>query len=109
VGATVNLPLPLGATDEEVLARYASEAFPVLERFQPELLLISAGFDAHERDPLAGCRMTTGGLATLTAQLLDGATRWCEGRAVIVTEGGYDLMALEACLTAVVEVAGASR
>jgi acetoin utilization deacetylase AcuC-like enzyme len=109
LGYTVNLPLPLGATDDDVLDRYAREAFPVLERFQPELLLISAGFDAHERDPLAGCRMTTGGLATLTARLIAGASRWCEGRVVLVTEGGYDLTALEACLSAVVEVAGETR
>jgi acetoin utilization deacetylase AcuC-like enzyme len=109
LGYTVNLPLPLGATDDEVLDRYEREAFPVLDRFQPQLLLISAGFDAHERDPLAGCRMTTEGLATLTARLLAGASRWCDGRAVLATEGGYDLEALDACLTAVVRVADATR
>ena len=108
-GATLNLPLPLGSTDEDVLGRYEREAFPALERFRPELLLVSAGFDAHERDPLAGCRMTTAGLATLTARLVDGATRWCDGRVVLATEGGYDLAALEACLTAVIDVAGAPR
>ena len=109
LGATLNLPLPLGSTDEDVLGRYEREAFPALERFRPELLLVSAGFDAHERDPLAGCRMTTAGLATLTARLVDGATRWCDGRVVLATEGGYDLAALEACLTAVIDVAGAPR
>jgi len=109
LGYTVNLPLPLGATDDEVLDRYEREAFPVLDRFQPQLLLISAGFDAHERDPLAGCRMTTDGLATLTARLLAGASRWCDGRVVLATEGGYDLEALDACLTAVVRVADATR
>lgn len=109
IGATLNLPLPLGATDEDVLGRYEREAFPALERFRPELLLVSAGFDAHERDPLAGCRMTTEGLATLTARLVDGATRWCDGRVVLATEGGYDLASLEACLTAVIDVAGAPR
>jgi acetoin utilization deacetylase AcuC-like enzyme len=109
LGYTVNLPLPLGATDEDVLDRYEREAFPVLDRFQPQLLLISAGFDAHERDPLAGCRMTTDGLSTLTARLLAGASRWCDGRVVLATEGGYDLEALDACLTAVVRVADATR
>lgn len=109
VGYTVNLPLPLGATDEEVLTRYEREAFPVLDRFRPEVLLISAGFDAHERDPLAGCRMTTAGLATLTARLLDGASRWCEGRVVLATEGGYDLSVLDDCLTAVIAAARAAR
>jgi acetoin utilization deacetylase AcuC-like enzyme len=109
LGYTVNLPLPLGATDDEVLDQYEREAFPVLNRFQPQLLLISAGFDAHERDPLAGCRMTTDGLATLTARLLAGASRWCDGRVVLATEGGYDLEALDACLTAVVRVADATR
>ena len=59
--------------------------------FGPSLLMISAGFDAHERDPLAGCRMSTDGFRALTALLVGAADRLCEGRVVLVTEGGYDL------------------
>ena len=67
--------------------------------------MISAGFDAHERDPLAGCRMTTEGFAALAALLFDAADRLCEGRVVLVTEGGYDLGALGDSLQAVVDAA----
>jgi len=68
--------------------------------------MISAGFDAHERDPLAGCRMSTEGFRVLTGLLVGAANRLCEGRVVIVTEGGYDLKAIAECLQAVVDVAG---
>ncbi|MEZ5284492.1 MAG: histone deacetylase [Vicinamibacterales bacterium] len=105
-GFTLNLPLEAGTGDAEVLDRYTHKVVPALEAFQPSLLLISAGFDAHERDPLGGCRMTTEGFARLTQLLLASADRLCEGRTVLVTEGGYDLTALEECLEAVIEVAG---
>jgi acetoin utilization deacetylase AcuC-like enzyme len=106
LGYTLNLPLAAGATDADVMARYDREALPALERFGPSLILVSAGFDAHERDPLAGCRMTTAGFRTLTGRLVAAADRACEGRIVFVTEGGYDLTALGECLQAVIEVAG---
>lgn len=109
LGYTLNLPLEVGATDEDVIPRYEREVLPALERFGPDLLLVSAGFDAHERDPLAGCRMTTAGIARLTAMLLDAADRLCGGRAVVVTEGGYDLTALEECLQSVLDVASGHR
>jgi acetoin utilization deacetylase AcuC-like enzyme len=100
----VNLPLQAGARDADVMGRYQREALPALDRFKPDLLMISAGFDAHERDPLAGCRMTTGGFRALTALLIEAADRLCQGRVVLVTEGGYDLTALDECLQAVIDV-----
>jgi acetoin utilization deacetylase AcuC-like enzyme len=60
--------------------------------------LISAGFDAHERDPLARMRLSTAGYAALTKSLCEIADKHCHGRIVAVTEGGYDLPALKACL-----------
>ena len=93
LGYTLNLPIAVGATDADVMRRYETEALPALERFRPDLLMISAGFDAHERDPLAGCRMTTDGFRALTALLVGAADRLCDGRVVMVTEGGYDLAA----------------
>lgn len=105
LGYTLNLPLEAGARDADVLARYEGEAVPALDRFRPDLLMVSAGFDAHERDPLAGCRMTTAGFRALTTLLVRAAERLCEGRMVLVTEGGYDLTALGECLQAVVDVA----
>ena len=102
-GFTLNLPLDAGATDADVLRRYEKEALPAIERFRPELLMVSAGFDAHERDPLAGCRMTTDGFRRLTTLLAGAADRLCQGRIVLVTEGGYDLTALGECLEAVID------
>ncbi|MCC7178716.1 MAG: histone deacetylase [Acidobacteria bacterium] len=103
LGFTLNLPLEAGSADRDVIRRYEREAVPKLEWFKPDLLLVSAGFDAHERDPLAGCRMTTDGYRRLTELLVSAADRLCEGRVVVVTEGGYDLAALTECLDAVLD------
>jgi len=104
LGFTLNLPVEIGAMDRDVLPLYEHQALPALERFQPQLLMISAGFDAHERDPLAGCRMSTAGFRDLTRLLLAAGDRLCEGRVVLVTEGGYDVTALADCLGAVIDV-----
>jgi acetoin utilization deacetylase AcuC-like enzyme len=108
-GFTVNLPLEAGATDGDYDAVFKSVVIPVLDQFRPELLMISAGFDAHERDPLARMRLSTPGYANLTRMLCDAADRLCHGRIVAVTEGGYDLVALKACLQSTIEIlSGAS-
>jgi acetoin utilization deacetylase AcuC-like enzyme len=67
--------------------------------------MISAGFDAHELDPLGQLRMTTEGFGRLTTMLLRLADEVCEGRVVLVTEGGYDLNAVSQCLTVVIKSA----
>ena len=103
-GFTLNLPLDAGATDAQVTEVYAGRAFPALRSFRPELILVSAGFDAHERDPLGGLRMTTAGFRQLTADLVALADELCDGRIVLVTEGGYDTFALAECLQAVIDV-----
>jgi acetoin utilization deacetylase AcuC-like enzyme len=97
-GFTVNLPLDAGATDADYERVYTRIAFPVLRQFKPELILISAGFDAHQRDPLAGMRLTTEHFGRLTAQIAALADEVCGGRLVATTEGGYDLQALGASL-----------
>jgi len=104
-GFTLNVPLTMGDRDEVVERKYAELVLPRLHQFQPELLMISAGFDAHEMDPLGQLRMTAPGFARLTRALLDVADECCEGRAVLVTEGGYDLQALSDSLDAVIAVA----
>jgi acetoin utilization deacetylase AcuC-like enzyme len=97
-GFTLNLPLPAGTTDAQYAAVYESRVVPALEQFRPELVLVSAGFDAHERDPLAGMRMTTAGYVRLI-RVLDAAARRVSGRRpALVTEGGYHLVALRECL-----------
>jgi acetoin utilization deacetylase AcuC-like enzyme len=95
-GFTVNIPLEAGATDADYDAAYREIALPVLEQFAPQLTLISAGYDAHEADPLASMRMTAGGYARILARLRSAATR--SGALALVTEGGYDLPALRECL-----------
>jgi acetoin utilization deacetylase AcuC-like enzyme len=102
LGFTLNIPLDAGAKDDEIEAKYATQVLPVLRDFKPDLLMISAGFDAHELDPLGQLRMTTEGFGRLTAMLLGVADELCEGRVVLVTEGGYDLNALKQCLEIVI-------
>jgi acetoin utilization deacetylase AcuC-like enzyme len=105
-GYSVNLPLEVGAADEDYRIIFAEVVDPVLERFRPDVILVSAGFDAHERDPIAGMRLTTGAFAAMTAQLRSAADRLCAGRLAAVTEGGYDLRAFEDSLLAVIDVLG---
>jgi acetoin utilization deacetylase AcuC-like enzyme len=99
-GYTINLPLAAGATDADYELVYAKLALPILRRFKPELILISAGFDAHMDDPLAGMRVTSRYFGHLTAAIATVADECCNGRLVAVTEGGYDLTALAESLRA---------
>ena len=87
-GFTVNVPLEAGSTDGDYGEVFKAIVIPVIDQFRPELMLIYAGFDAHERDPLARMRLSTAGYATLTKSLCDAADRYCHGRIVAVTEGG---------------------
>jgi acetoin utilization deacetylase AcuC-like enzyme len=103
VGFTLNIPLDAGAKNDDVERAYAEQVIPAVRGFKPDLLMISAGFDAHEMDPLGQLRMTTGGFGRLTKTLVDLAAEVCDGRVVLVTEGGYDLKALSDSLTAVIE------
>jgi acetoin utilization deacetylase AcuC-like enzyme len=102
-GFTINLPLEAGAVDEDYRTVFADVIVPVLRQFEPDLVILSAGFDAHERDPLGGMRLTTESFAAMTSELRAVAEECCRGRMVAVTEGGYDLQALAASLDAVVE------
>jgi acetoin utilization deacetylase AcuC-like enzyme len=103
-GFTLNLPLTIGTPDLEIERLYASLVVPKVRAFKPDLLMISAGFDAHEDDPLGQLRLTTAGFGRLTRSLLDLADEVCEGKVVLVTEGGYDAHALAACLRTVIDV-----
>jgi acetoin utilization deacetylase AcuC-like enzyme len=103
-GATLNVPLEAGTKDDEFIAAYEKQVVPALEAFKPEVMLISAGFDAHERDPLGGLRVTTAGYMAVVKLLRDTATRIAGGRIAFVTEGGYDLGALQECLEKTSEV-----
>jgi acetoin utilization deacetylase AcuC-like enzyme len=103
-GATLNVPLAAGTGDEAFVGAYRDRILPALEAFAPEVLLVSAGFDAHRLDPLGGLRVTTDGYREVVS-LLDGASaRLCARRAAWVTEGGYHLGALGECLEATIDV-----
>jgi acetoin utilization deacetylase AcuC-like enzyme len=92
----VNAPLPPGATGAQFRAAWTNIILPALDKFAPELLLVSAGFDAHKADPLAQLRLETADFGWITERLLEIAERHCQGRLVSVLEGGYDLDALAA-------------
>ena len=103
-GFTFNVPLAAGANDADYDLVFRSLITPVLRSFSPELLIVSAGYDAHERDPLAGMRVTTQGYAAMTRHLLAVAAECCQGRLAAVVEGGYDLQALTECLESTIQI-----
>lgn len=104
VGTTLNAPLEAGASDADHALLWNTVIDPALERFAPDLLIVSAGFDAHQDDPLGSQRVTTTGFRAWLAAIRARAQRSCGGRVAVVTEGGYDLPALRACLDATVDV-----
>jgi len=100
-GATINVGLPGGSRDADYAAVFDHVFLPAIARFQPDLLLVSAGFDAFEHDPLAGMRVTHGGFAAMARRLRRAADTYCRGRIVSVLEGGYDLEGLAGGMRAV--------
>ena len=95
-GYTLNVPWPAGCGDAEYLAAFDRILLPVAERFAPDLVLVSAGFDAAEGDPLGGMRLSSRGYAQMTVRL----ARVARGRLVLALEGGYDLEAIAAAAAA---------
>lgn len=103
-GFTVNLPLLAGIGDPGYQRVFSEILAPLAHRYRPQLVVVSAGYDAHWRDPLAGMRLSTTGYARLTQMLLDLAKEHCSGKIVAVLEGGYDLPALSASVAATCSV-----
>jgi acetoin utilization deacetylase AcuC-like enzyme len=97
-GTTLNLPLPEGSGDKEYLQALKREGLPKLKKFAPEFVLISAGFDAHQDDPLAHQNLTREGYKTMAGLLLELAQESGGGRLVSVLEGGYNLTVLADCV-----------
>jgi len=93
-GTTLNCPLPPGSGDDAFLAALRDEMASAADRFRPEFLLVSAGFDAHGADPLAQLEVTTQAYAEATRIVTEVADRHASGRLVSTLEGGYDLTAL---------------
>jgi acetoin utilization deacetylase AcuC-like enzyme len=102
-GQILNIPLPGGSDGAHMRGVYEDQVFPRLRAFAPDLMILSAGFDAHVDDPLAGLYWQTEDFAWLTAELCALAGEMCDGRVVSFLEGGYDLAALAASTRAHVE------
>ena len=100
LGYTINMPLPAGAGDQAFERLCAGIIGPAADRFAPDLLLVSAGYDAHWRDPLASLQLSAEGYGKIVRFLRELALRHCGGRIVLVLEGGYDLAALSASVIA---------
>jgi acetoin utilization deacetylase AcuC-like enzyme len=93
-GHTLNLPMPAGADDAAYLKIMRERLLPALDDCKPQLLLVSAGFDAHQDDPLADISLTEVGFYQMTRLLVEVANRHCHGRILSMLEGGYNLRAL---------------
>ena len=108
-GYTVNAPLPAGCGDGDYAAVFVDALLPIAEAYRPELVLVSAGFDAHRSDPLGGMDLSDEAFAAMCGAVKAIADRHCPGRIVLTLEGGYDVAALSRCVRACVQVlAGAS-
>lgn len=99
-GATLNVPLPFGVGDVGYARVFEQVIAPALRRFQPQLIMVSAGYDAHWSDPLGPMVLSVSGYARLNQILLGLADELCGGKLVMVLEGGYNLDALGACVVA---------
>jgi acetoin utilization deacetylase AcuC-like enzyme len=99
-GTTVNVPLPAGSDGRTYAAAFEQLVLPVVSEFRPELMLISAGFDAHVRDPLGSMRLDDGAFAWMASRLRALADATAGGRIAMALEGGYDLRALEGGMAA---------
>jgi acetoin utilization deacetylase AcuC-like enzyme len=100
VGNVFNTPLAAGDGGDDLRAAFTDRILPALNAFAPELIIVSAGFDAHERDPLGSLCMIAGDFAWVTRELMVAAERHCGGRLVSVLEGGYDLQGLKESVSA---------
>ena len=97
-GLTLNVPMPGGTTDQSYLRAFDQQVVPAIDAFRPEVILISAGFDAHKDDPLGGFRLTEESFIEMTRTVIDLARRHAGGRIVSLLEGGYNLDALARCV-----------
>jgi acetoin utilization deacetylase AcuC-like enzyme len=101
-GLTANFPLPPYTGDQGFHAVMQALILPLLDRFKPQMLLVSVGFDTHWRDPLGSLSLSASGYGELIASLDQWAQRNCDGKIALFLEGGYDLDAAQACVSAAV-------
>jgi acetoin utilization deacetylase AcuC-like enzyme len=99
-GKILNINFDAGTSSETFRSTYKDTVFPALHAFKPNLIMISAGFDAHKNDPIGGMKLTDGDFNWVTTKLAKIANQYCDGRIVSVLEGGYNLTALKSCVAA---------
>ncbi|MBD20615.1 MAG: acetoin utilization protein [Rhodospirillaceae bacterium] len=100
VGNICNVPLAEGTGSQDFRRKIEGAILPALEKFQPQLIFLSAGFDAHSRDPLANLHLEEEDFGWITSKLVDIAGEHCDAKIISSLEGGYDLTALPNCVTA---------
>ena len=98
VGNIFNAPISAGTNSEDFLEIFSNKILKNVDKFKPEIILISAGFDAHKRDPLASINLESEDYYSLTKSIVEIANRHCNGRVISFLEGGYDLLALSECI-----------
>ena len=102
-GTNINCPLPKGSGDEEIIGAFMERLVPAMKDFSPELIIISAGFDSRQDDPIGEFNLTDNGFSHLTNIVIDIAKSSANGRIVSLLEGGYNLAGLSAAVTAHIE------
>ena len=102
-GYTLNIPLPPRSDDAAYLRAFDEQIEPRVRAYRPQLLLVSAGYDAHYADPLAAMAVTEQGFGAMAGRVLAWAREWCDGRLVLVLEGGYNLSALASSVAATLD------
>ena len=101
-GYTMNIPIPKGFGDTEYITIFHDMLGPLIRSFGPDLILVSAGFDAHRLDPIGGMQVTSEGFAAMTRYLMYLAEQCCHSRLILVLEGGYHLEALSQSVQSVI-------
>lgn len=104
LGYNINIPMPHGSGDPEHRRAFEAIVLPALRRYRPELILVSAGFDAHCADEIAMQRLSVDGYGALVSMLIDAADELCGGRTLFAQEGGYHLTALPWCVRRTLEL-----
>lgn len=99
-GATLNCPMAAGATDADYELAFREVVLPAMDKFAPQMILLSAGFDAHRDDPLAAVELSTGFFHWMTVRVMECADKHCGGKILSLLEGGYSLTALPLCIGA---------
>ena len=109
VGATLNCPMTAGVGDKEYESAFMDKILPKIDEFNPEAIIISAGFDAHRDDPLANICLTTEFFAWMSERMMEMADKHCQGKLISVLEGGYNLNTLPRCIGRHLEILSASQ